>query len=68
MTNILFITNVICLMINPIKLIIQKILISYYMNLIPCHLWKPLVMLLTLQKRIEDENVAINQARFDEIK
>jgi hypothetical protein len=28
----------------------------------PCNLWKPLEKLLTLQNKIEDENVAIKQA------
>jgi hypothetical protein len=34
----------------------------------PCNLWKPLKMLLILQKSIKDENVAIKQACLDEIK
>ncbi len=57
-----FITNVIRLMINPNKLTIQKILISYYMNLIPLPLMETLRYVIDIAKRIEDENVTINQA------
>jgi len=40
----------------------MRILIFYYMNLkYPCNLWKLLKLLLTLQNRILDENVAIKQ-------
>ncbi len=52
-----------CLMINHDNLTILKLIISYYMNMkYPCNLWKPLEPLLTLQNRIEDENVTIKQA------
>jgi hypothetical protein len=40
----------------------MRILIFYYMNLkYPSNLWKLLELLLTLQNRILDENVAIKQ-------
>jgi hypothetical protein len=34
----------------------------------PCNLWKPLKLLLTLRNMIENENFAIKQTEFDEIK
>jgi len=52
-----------------LKLLIQKSIIFYYMNLkYPCNLWKPLKILLRLQNMMEDENVVIKQAWHDEIK
>ncbi len=34
----------------------------------PRNLWKPFELLLTLQKRLKDEDDAIEQTQFDEIK
>lgn len=34
----------------------------------PCNLWKPLELFLTLKNWIEDEDVTIKQAQFDENK
>jgi hypothetical protein len=55
-------------MINPNKLTIQKILLSFYMNLIPLPLMETLSYVIDIAKDNKDENVAINQAQFDEIK
>jgi len=49
-------------MVNPNKLTIQKILISYYMNLIPLPLMETFSFIIDIAKRIEEENVTINQA------
>ncbi len=44
-------------------------MISYYMiQKYPCNLGKPFKILLTLQNKIKDENVAIKQGWLDEIK
>jgi hypothetical protein len=55
-------------MINSNKLIVQKILISYYMNLIPLPLMETLSYVIDIAKEDRRWNVAINQAWFDEIK
>ncbi len=56
-------------MTNLNKIMTQKLPISYYMNFTsPCYLWKPLELVLILQKNIENENFAIKQTLFDEIK
>jgi hypothetical protein len=49
-------------MVNPNKLTIKKILIFYYMNLIPLPLMETFSFVINIAKRIEDENVTINQA------
>jgi hypothetical protein len=44
-------------------------IIDFLMNLkYPCNLWKPLKLFLTLKNWIEDEDVTIKQAQFDENK
>jgi hypothetical protein len=56
-------------MINPNKFTIEYLPISYHMNLkYSYNLWKLLELLLTLQKKIENENFAIKQTQFHEIK
>jgi hypothetical protein len=51
MTNVVFITNVICLMMNPNKLTIQKILIYFYMNLITLPLMETINYVIDIAKK-----------------